>query len=1137
MKPEEFINLIEHYEYLADNQVAALRRQLVQEGRNLTPEEIAGLLLAKQHLTKYQAKRLIAEARGGGLAAATGLSEGRRRAQEKWLQSNPMAEEVVEVGDDDLVALDDIPGSEEEDDPFGAVDLGGGDELEEPEEEAAPGKKKKYQKASKYQKKEKRANPWDSPLLLLGGGGLVLMFMVGGLLYFWLTWDTGDELFQQAEADYRAGSYVQAGAKYEKFLGTFSSHPQAPMAELRLGMSNLRRAVDGTSDFEKALQAAQEILPTIEQLEMFADARPELATLLPDISAGLATSAQKANSIDEKQRKVDLAEESFKLINNPTYMPTSQREVQQARIDRITADLQRVRRGIERDQQLAATLAAIEVSSREGNFQEIYAHRRELLELYPTLRDNEQLLGAIAEAAQQLLTQIKTVDQSGPPQTQEFAALSTVPKIMMADIQGTAVAALERQIGLFRVEGVVYAIELSSGKLLWRRYVGVAPLNDPLKVDTDDGRQLAVMVDSVRDFLVAVDATSGKLVWRVEIGAYPHTPVEHDGHLLIVSADGVVRKVNITTGEVARGIQLPQPTASPLGVLPDGGIAYAVAEHSNLFLVSLDDLSTREIIPLGHESGTITCPPVGALRHLFIFENVGIDHSLLHVFKTNAAGGEAQLAQAPIRVPGRVLLKPIVADSRVIATNDQGSIFVFEVNPGDAANPVRLAAATKTEREDSQISYAALDRGALWVADRRLTRYDMQLSRGAIVRKLVDYDADQFLGRPHVFGNYLVHVRRQPTMDGLLVVADQIEPTGLKRVWETIFAVPNAGEAFEITGLSNLGMVTSRGTLYGMSGDGIDASQVIDTTGFRFNYTTQRFDFRRGANLDDATRIFYPRYDDARALVIRAQGGKAAARVVTWEATLSDADMVPDLLGKRVIMPTKAGQVFALDPLTGASGVHPFQPELSFGSEVNWGSPVVLPGINPSVMISDGDRTIYRLAVESDPEPNLGLANSVELEVPIKGGLGITGLVLAAITSGEEGEQLVLFQLPELAQQESLSLNGHVYLYPTGVGDRIYLATEDEGLMSVGEDFSIAWSLPLEGNRVVGLPVETPRGLAVAMASGAIWLIDQESGERLQETSIEEPGISGMSVVGDKLWVYGFDGTIHQVSLQPGEAS
>ena len=57
---------------------------------------------------------------------------------------------------------------------------------------------------------------------------------------------------------------------------------------------------------DNALTTARTELPKIEGQEAFADARSELATILPDIMEGFADQATEAQAITESQKFLDL---------------------------------------------------------------------------------------------------------------------------------------------------------------------------------------------------------------------------------------------------------------------------------------------------------------------------------------------------------------------------------------------------------------------------------------------------------------------------------------------------------------------------------------------------------------------------------------------------------------------------------------------------------------------------------------------------------------------------------------------------------------------------------------------------------------------------------------------------------------
>jgi len=1129
MNISDFIDLIEAHDYMADNQIAAIRRQLNSGQLDVSVEELVRFLLDRQRLTKYQAKKLLAEARSGVTAESVPVSDGRRRAQQKWMDAAPVEEEIVETDTDDLVALDDAPG----DGGLDPLGLGGVDGLASDTEEGDPfAGGGAAEKASAHKKKTSRANPWDSPLLLFGGGGLVLLLLVGGLLYFWLAFDSGDDMFQAAEKSYRSGSYIQAGTEYDKFIRRFPDHPSTPLAEVRLGMAALWNMVEGGSDWELALSTTQEVLPEIDQSPAFDEARPELATILPEIASGLTERAQQSESVDEKQRQSELANAAMELVNDPTYLPTSLREAQQSRIETIEMNLVRVRREIDRDRAKNETLAKIEQNTAEGKFQEVYQLRRTLVDAYPGLRTDDSLVSAVSAAATKLVDQVIPLDNFPAPITEDESGMSLLSEVTLVQRDPVLPAAEDGETAVFRLDGTAYAIEVDSGKLLWRRYVGIDDRAQAVTWTTDDGKTVAALIDTRDNQLLAIDQRSGEVLWRQKFESSLFRPKVFEDSVLLAERSGKVWKIARETGQVMSAVQLPQEISAPLGMLDEVAGVYAVAEHSNVFVLSPDDLICSEVIPVGHEVGTISVEPTGTLRQMFLFENAGLEYSFLHLYSVDAGGGGAKLAQDVVRQAGQVLVPPVITDARLVATNDRGEVLVYEVNTAAKDVPVRLVAATKADSSEPILGYAAVSRGDLWVCDRRMTRYVMQLSRGSVVRKMVEHDGDTFVTRPLIRGDQIIHARRNAGADGYVIQAQRIQGNKLEDIWQTTIGTPTAGEAFTLKGASSPLVATTRGAVYPLPKLGMGGVQILEQPESQLEVTTKPYHFRSGQPLDETGHVFFPPDGENRSMMVSMRDGKAIAQVVAWEIPATDRATLPCVWNDYVLIPAKIGQILVVDAKTGAADVQPYQPELAFGETIAWSYPAIVEGTTPSVIVTDQRSRLFRLAVETSPEPHLTTLDQVELTEALSGQLAVSGLMLVGVGSKAEKDVLRLFQLPEMAEQDPIEINGDVVMPPRSVGGRVFCATTEDGLVAIRDDFSVAWKCPLKSQTIASGPVQVNEMLAVSFTQGQVWLIDQESGELVTEFNVEEPLTDGLSYADGQLWVHGYDGTLHGIALE-----
>jgi serine/threonine-protein kinase len=140
-------------------------------------------------------------------------------------------------------------------------------------------------------------------------------------------------------------------------------------------------------------------------------------------------------------------------------------------------------------------------------------------------------------------------------------------------------------------EGVLFALRLSDGKILWQTTVATSGacgtptvagglVFDATGVDGDDPAAKGV---------VAVDAATGAVRWRYSSPSQnqTYTPAVSDGRAYVVSEDGTVVALNSATGALI----WTTPTGAAneaLAALADGAVYVATNGHT---LVALDALT------------------------------------------------------------------------------------------------------------------------------------------------------------------------------------------------------------------------------------------------------------------------------------------------------------------------------------------------------------------------------------------------------------------------------------------------------------------------------------------------------------------------------------------------------------------
>ena len=351
MTNEEFLDFLEQRRLVGANVVRQLRDKASRGDHRITPRSILKFLVQKDLVSRANAKNLLqtiltvdprTESSILGLAVLPDVIEPPRRPSapparvtgseddELTLVSDSDLDlpavgqrlgvepgedggvgDVTDIGDD--VSMPDAPErlllAETDSDPIAYADRLIGDETSADswDEAAAPDAEQLAVARRKKKKKKKKRpsgkkNEWDSPLLLLGGGGLFLLIATGALLYFLLFREQADDVLKLASDSFDSGSYSRAIKAYEHFVQDFPSHPDFSAARVRLGMTRLWQATEGTSNFSNALATAKQVIADIEDEQAFAamatttkvfpKASRELSSLLTRIAKGLSEQAE-----------------------------------------------------------------------------------------------------------------------------------------------------------------------------------------------------------------------------------------------------------------------------------------------------------------------------------------------------------------------------------------------------------------------------------------------------------------------------------------------------------------------------------------------------------------------------------------------------------------------------------------------------------------------------------------------------------------------------------------------------------------------------------------------------------------------------------------------------------------------------
>jgi outer membrane protein assembly factor BamB len=996
--------------------------------------------------------------------------------------------------------------------------------------------------AQQLPRKRIKTNVWDSKLLLVGGGALILMIITGVALYFLLTRGTAAELFQAAEEDYHSEAYAQAIAKYEKFLDRYPKDPNVSLARVKIGTARLWQAVDGSRDKRVALKAAGEVLPNIEQEEKFSEARPELASILPEIAEGFSTQAKSEQNIEQAEELVGLAEEAMVLVNAPKYIPTSLRVPIQATVNRILEDIELAKRNINRTKRLDEAVKIIRDAAREGNTVKAYDERRALLNEYPELEKAPPLLEVVLLITERERDLVKVVDSPVEPSTEDHSRAQDL-QVTLASRSGKGAPGSENQTVFFLARGTVYGLQATTGKVLWRRFVGYDTLAHPQPLAQQAGADV-IVVDGHRSELLRLQGQTGKLVWRLPIGEPFSDPVVYGKRILVATDSGRVLNVDAESGASPKQVVIPQKLQVPPGTSKLRHL-YQVGEHSNLYVLDEETLECKEVFYLGHKPGTVATPPVMALGHLFVAVNSGEDYCELHVLAVDENGLKLKRAMKPMRLGGRIMVTPLLTGARVGIVTDLGAIHLFEVNAANPEQPVLDAVEPQVASfRTPMIGYSVIDGGRLYVGNDRLTKYEVQTSQARLISKWIKFERDTFVAPPQVIGDTVYHIRRRKDSPSYTVSAIHVDDG--RELWRVDLATPAALLAVSME-KKQIDCVSAQAELFEITSEAFQTG-ILDQMSVAAVGAARTVAFNEAIPMSDGRWALASPNDGRRVVVYDPNSVSTSGRLQARPLkAVGDANITtsPVYFSGGLLMPLDNGQVLLVDPETGDHKVLPFQARVEGGAKIRWHRPSVIGADAAEFVIGDGGRKLYRVGIKDQPKPHLSALAQAQLKVDIVSALASAGDTVYAVVRGSGSDTVVSFAAADLSVGSEWPLEGRVVWGPEQVGDVVLLASNQDGLLCFESGQKQRWKGRLDYGPPVARPLEQDNSFVFTSLSGVIWRVSSEDGSEAQKTDLGAPlgsiavpfdGRNLLSVpFGDRnLLLSGSDGTLHIIPALTG---
>src|SRR5439155_15592000 len=173
---------------------------------------------------------------------------------------------------------------------------------------------------------------------------------------------------------------------------------------------------------------------------------------------------------------------------------------------------------------------------------------------------------------------------------------------------------------------------------------------------------------------------------------------------------------------------------------------------------------------------------------VLVVESPGDDYSQIQVLSPDPKTKRLAPFGKPQRFKGRIMTPLAVSGARVAAITDLGQVAVYEVDPANPLEHLRLVAGVDASETSPQPAFCELERNRLWTARRRRTLFDVQPALSQLARRWTENHDDTFLEPPLLQGEIFVQARRRVGSSAVLVEACNAISGDM--LWTTHLAAP-----------------------------------------------------------------------------------------------------------------------------------------------------------------------------------------------------------------------------------------------------------------------------------------------------------------------------------------------------------
>ncbi len=888
-----------------------------------------------------------------------------------------------------------------------------------------------------------------SPMVLGLVATLAVLVAFSFVLWGMIARSNARRLYATSVEDLERGDFRAAIKGFDQFAAANPNHERAGKARVLGSLARVRQHT-GTAgaSWGNALKEARTMVDEVGALDEFRDSSVDLADEVRKAAEGLADRAR--DGADPK----DLAEaEAAVAFHARLAGPASASLLERARVpEKIGQARAAIRKTRDRLEALAAMDAALK-ANRPG---EAYSARDILVRRYDEFASDKELVARIGRA-NDLVRRAVSLDPAGrPAATAARRGPLGPPTTLVLRLEPGQAPTPTGPIAYALADGLAFGLDATNGAPRWQVPVGLASPFPPIAVAGDS--PTALVVDAAADELVLLDGRTGSLVWRQSLdGPVVDPPLILGNQVFQPTPDGRLLQVDLASGALRSTLRLGRKVTRTPVADESAQHLYLLGDEDCLFVLGLDPLACVGVEYLGHEGGSVPCPPARVDRFFVLPENHAIDGGRWRVFVFDESGIRLRPVQE-LPVGGWTRSTPAASGAVIWSASDRGELVAYAIGPYDSKAPFTPIAAKVPAGplpEGPAFGRARTERD-FWLASSRTARLELDPERGQVASSWTLREAGPALGPIQAFDRVAVLAHQHA--DGPGTAIRGVDPASGKERWRTVLGArwpvapvgSASGDALTTLATDGRAVDLARGAL---RAGGFVEQPLPKAGAFRLpTLMAQRLE------VGEAT-VIVPAPGAARVLV-RVGGGEF--RGVELPAPLGAPAIA---LGGELLVPGRDGRVYLVDPKTGISAADPYVPPFDRSRPIRWLAPVALDG--DAVALAEADGLIRRLAVDRSPRARLAMTAELKLDKPPAADPASTGrAVLVATVDG----RVRSLAARDLGPQGSWPLEAARALGPVVVADHAFVADAAGVVTAFAPDGRRLWSARLQAGPPAGPP-------------------------------------------------------------------